>query len=70
MADTPSPWRTVPEIARRGRCGVKTIYREIRAGRLRAARIGGRRQLVIHEEWCDAWLEASATPIEIGRRLA
>ena len=39
----PSPWLTAAEAAARARVGVKTIYRETRAGRLRAARIGGRR---------------------------
>lgn len=57
-----SPWLTVPEAARRARCGVKTIYREVRAGRLRAARIGGRRELRLLPEWVDEWLLNSTTP--------
>ncbi len=51
-----SPWLTVAEAAERARCGVKTIYREVRAGRLRAARIGGRRELRLLPEWIDEWL--------------
>jgi excisionase family DNA binding protein len=56
-----SPWLTVSEAAERARCGVKTIYREVRAGRLKAARIGGRRELRILPEWIDDWLLQSAT---------
>jgi excisionase family DNA binding protein len=51
-----SPWLTVREAATRARCGVKTIYREVNAGRLRAARVGGRRELRLLPEWVDAWL--------------
>ena len=55
-AKTSSPWLTVNEAALRARCGVKTLYREVRAGRLRAARIGGRRELRLLPEWIDQWL--------------
>ena len=51
-----SPWITVHEAARRARCGVKLIYREFRAGRLKAVRVGGRRELRLRSEWIDAWL--------------
>ena len=53
-----SPWFTAEEAAERARCGVKVIYREVRAGRLRAARIGGRRELRFLPEWIDEWLIA------------
>jgi excisionase family DNA binding protein len=51
-----SPWLTVKEAGTRARCGVKTIYREVKAGHLRAARVGGRRELRFLPEWVDAWL--------------
>ena len=54
-----SPWLTVDEAAQRARCGPKTIYREVRTGRLRAARIGGRRELRLLPEWIDEWLVGS-----------
>jgi excisionase family DNA binding protein len=60
-----SPWLTVTEAAERARCGVKTVYREVRAGRLRAARIGGRRELRLLPEWVDHWLLANATIHEL-----
>jgi excisionase family DNA binding protein len=65
-----SPWLTVAETATIAKCGKKTIYKEITAGRLRAARIGGRRDLRIHRDWIDQWLERSATPIIVNRGAA
>lgn len=56
-----SPWIDVNEAARRARCGVKLLYREIRAGRLQAARVGGRRELRLLPEWVDDWLRAATT---------
>jgi excisionase family DNA binding protein len=47
---------TVEEAGDRARCGVKTIYREVRAGRLKAARVGGRRELRLLSTWVDEWL--------------
>jgi excisionase family DNA binding protein len=58
-------WLTVREAAQRAKVGPKLIYREVKAGRLRAARVGYRRDLRFRPEYVDAWLEASATPIEV-----
>ena len=57
-----SPWLTAEEAAKRARCGPKTIYREVRVGRLKAARLGGRRELRLLPEWVDSWLLESTTP--------
>jgi excisionase family DNA binding protein len=57
----PTPWLTVSEAAGRARCGAKLIYKEVRAGRLKAARVGGRRELRLLPEWVDAWLTAATT---------
>jgi excisionase family DNA binding protein len=65
----PSPWLTVDEAARRARCGLKTIYREVRAGRLRAARVGGRRELRLLSVWVDEWLVRSTTVSGVTPRL-
>jgi excisionase family DNA binding protein len=59
-------WFTPKEAAQRARCGVKTIYKEVKAGRLRAARVGGRRELRMKPEWVDAWLESTTTPVEVA----
>ena len=56
-----SPWLTVREAAARARCGAKLIYREVRAGRLRAARVGGRRELRFLVAWVDEWLLSHCT---------
>jgi len=58
---TRTPWITVEEAATRARCGIKLIYREVRAGRLRAVRVGGRRELRLRSEWIDAWLSGRDT---------
>lgn len=61
-----TPWLTPKEAAGRARCGVKMIYREVKGGRLRAARIAGRRELRMKPEWVDAWLERTATLVEVA----
>src|SRR5947207_537398 len=58
VADLASPWMTIDEgttyvCGRNGHCGKKLLYHEIRAGRLRAARIGGRRDYRLRREWLD-----------------
>ena len=60
-----SPWLTVKGAAERGNCGVKLIYREVNAGRLRAARVGGRRELRLLVEWVDEWLIEQSTASEV-----
>jgi excisionase family DNA binding protein len=60
-AATPSPWLTVSDAAERARCGTKLIYREVAAGRLKAARLGGRRELRLLPEWVDQWLANTTT---------
>ena len=55
-----TPWITVDEAASRARCGVKLIYREVRADRLKAVHVGGRRELRLRPEWIDAWLNRDA----------
>jgi excisionase family DNA binding protein len=61
-----SPWLTVQEAAQRARCGPRVIYRKVQAGRLRSARVGGRRELRLLADWIDDWLLASA-PVEVDR---
>lgn len=63
-----SPWLTVEEARREVKVGVKLLYRAIKRGELRAARLGGRHgALRIHREWVREWLERCATPVECRR---
>lgn len=66
--ETPvSPWLTIDEARTVAKVGARLLYREIKAGRLRAARIGGRRDIRVHVDWIHEWLAASAEPVEIRR---
>ena len=67
MNEAATDWLTVDQARQVAQCGAKLIYREIKAERLRAARIGNRRDLRIRRDWTDAWLEASAVPVEVHR---
>ncbi len=55
-----SPWLTVKGAAAHAKVSAKTLYAEVNAGRLRAARVGGRRDLRFRSEWVDDWLDKSA----------
>jgi excisionase family DNA binding protein len=62
--DTPTPWLTAEEMAAYAKVSKKTIYSAVSSGKLRAARVGGRRDIRGKAEWVSLWLEASA-PQEI-----
>jgi excisionase family DNA binding protein len=55
-------WLKVDAAAQHAKCGVRSIYVAVKQGKLRAARLGGRRELRFLAEWVDAWLLASSTP--------
>lgn len=57
-----TPWLNAKQAAARAQVGAKVLYAEVRKGRLRASRIGGRKQLRFRAEWIDAWLDASVKP--------
>jgi excisionase family DNA binding protein len=63
----PSPivWKTVAQAADHANVGPRTIYNEIKAGRLRAARVGGRREYRLLDSWVNDWLIQSATPVVV-----
>lgn len=66
----PMIWLTAKQAASRAQVTVDTIYREVKAGRLRAARIGGR-NLRFRESYIDAWLERpQLEPTEQAARVA
>lgn len=56
-------WLTVRDAAARAQCSDKIIYRAAKTGKLRRATAFG--SLRFKPEWVDAWLEGSATPVEV-----
>jgi excisionase family DNA binding protein len=58
-------WITLEEGARIARVSTATLRREIRRGRLRHARVGGRKAIRLRPEWLDSWLDDTGTPIEV-----
>jgi len=68
-AQPESPWLTLRQVGQVAQIGLKSLYRETKAGRLRHSRIGGQSGPIrVHESWVTAWLEAASTPIEMTRR--
>lgn len=55
-----SPWLNIRQSADYIQAGPKVIYNAIKAGHLRAARIGGRRDIRIKQAWLDDYLERMA----------
>ena len=61
-----SPWMTAAEAAAYTHRSKRFLAREVRAGRLRAARVTGRGELVYRREWLDLFLEDLATPVVVS----
>lgn len=72
FAGPSTPWMSLKASARYadpgGRRSPRFLAREIKAGRLRAARVGGRGEYVLKAGWIDAWLEGLATPVPASFR--
>ena len=58
-----SPWLTTKEAAAYLKRGRVFIMNEVRAGRLRAARVGGRREILTRREWLDEFVTDQAARI-------
>lgn len=63
-----SPWLTLAEGGARVKRGKRFLSREVKAGRLRAARIGGRGEILTRAEWLDEWVTDQAAPISMTTR--
>ena len=64
-----SPWKTLTEGgAYVGGRSKRFLAREVRAGRLRAARIGGRGEYLTRTEWLDSWVLEQVQPVIIQTR--
>jgi excisionase family DNA binding protein len=57
-----SQWLTVTGAAKHAKCGPRSIYNGVKSGKLRAARLGGRRELRFLPEWVDGWLIETSVP--------
>lgn len=68
MVPAASPWLTLKQASAYARRGSRFLRREIAVGRLRAARIGGRGEILTRAEWLDSWIEAQADPVLVPVR--
>ena len=68
MAISASPWLTATEAGKYLKRGRRFVLREIHAGRLRAARIGGRGEILTRTEWLDAWVSDQTHPMPFQGR--
>lgn len=68
MTDPQSPWLTLTDAGAYAKRGKRYLAREVKSGRLRAARVGGRGELLFRREWIDGWLEDLAAPVMVTPR--
>ena len=66
MNEIASPWMTATEAAQYLKRGRRFVLREIHAGKLRAARIGGRGEILTSRDWCDQYVTDMAKPIPLA----
>ena len=57
-------WRTLEQEAARVQLHPATLRLAIRSGKLRCARVSGRRSVRLLPEWTDAYLLSGSTPVE------
>lgn len=57
----------LPEVGNRRR-SPRFLAKEIKEGRLRAARIGGKGEYVTSDQWLNEWLEELARPVMVNVR--
>jgi hypothetical protein len=68
-AALPSPWLTATQAGAYLHRSPRFVLREIRAGRLRAAVVGGRGEILTRTEWCDDWVkEKAGSPLLLPMR--
>ena len=68
MDSQSSPWLTSSEAGAYLKRSKRFVLREIHAGRLRAARIGGRGEILTRREWLDTYAEDAAAPVSVPMR--
>lgn len=65
-----SPWKTLTEAGARIGRGKRFLRREWKAGRLRGAVIGSRKEILTRDEWIDDWVADQVKPVDVLRRRA
>lgn len=70
MSEPPvdSPWMVMADAKTYAKRGGRLLAKAVKNGELRAARIGGRRELLFRREWLDEWIEAQAAPVMVQTR--
>jgi len=58
-----SLWRNLREGSAYAHQGPRKLRKAVEAGHLRAARIGGRKELFFKTEWLDGWIENQTVPV-------
>ena len=73
METNGSPWLTTPEAVSYAKRGRRYLRAQVKAGKLRAAVVGGKSELLFRRDWLDEFLENQAKvtlikPAEFFRR--
>jgi hypothetical protein len=63
-----SPWLTVVDASAYAKRGKRFLRNQVKDGKLKAAVIGGKRELFFRAEWLDAWIEDQSTPVLLNLR--
>jgi excisionase family DNA binding protein len=58
-----SPWMTVHQAAAYTHRGRRYLRKQVDAGKLRGAVVGGKKELLFRREWLDQFIEDLATPV-------
>jgi excisionase family DNA binding protein len=64
----PSPWLTAEAAGDYLHRSKRFVLREIKAGRLKAAKLGGRGDVLVRREWLDEYVEAQSQPVMVTVR--
>jgi hypothetical protein len=63
-----SPWLNAVDSGKYIGRSRRFIAREVKAGRLRAARIGDRQEILCRREWLDQYVSDREHPVEMALR--
>ena len=63
-----SPWMSIADAATYLKRSNRFLAKEVKGKRLKAAVIGGRKELFFRSEWLDEWMENQTTPVLLNVR--